>query len=63
MWEEEIYPNLEYGLCSTVYTQTSDIEEEINGIFTYDRDEVKFEEDGLKEMNNKLYRLWEETIG
>ena len=63
LWEEEIYPNLEYGLCSTVYTQTSDIEEEINGIFTYDRDEVKFEEDGLKEMNNKLYRLWEETIG
>lgn len=62
LWEEEIYPNLEHGLCSTVYTQTSDIEEEINGIFTYDRDEVKFEEDALKEINSKLYHLWEETI-
>lgn len=28
------------GLCASVYTQLSDVEEEVNGIFTYDR-EVK----------------------
>ena len=28
------------GLCASVYTQLSDVEEEMNGIFTYDR-EVK----------------------
>ena len=28
------------GLCAGVYTQLSDVEEEVNGIFTYDR-EVK----------------------
>ena len=38
LWEEEIYPNLQYGLCSAIYTQTSDIEEEINGVLTYDRE-------------------------
>lgn len=27
----------EDGLCASVYTQLSDIEEEVNGIFTYDR--------------------------
>lgn len=62
LWEEEIYPNLEHGLSSTVYTQTSDIEEEINGIFTYDRDEVKFVEEELRALNRKLYRMWEETV-
>lgn len=62
LWEEEIYPNLAQGLSSTVYTQTSDIEEEINGIFTYDRDEVKFVEEELRKLNRKLYHMWGETI-
>ncbi len=62
LWEEEIYPNLERGLCSSIYTQTSDIEEEINGIMTYDRDEVKFIEDEVKKLNKKLYRMFEESV-
>lgn len=62
LWEDEIYPNLEHGLSSTIYTQTSDIEEEINGIFTYDRDEVKFIENEVKEINKKLYRMFEDVV-
>lgn len=31
------------GLCASVYTQWSDIEEEINGIYTYDREIRKIE--------------------
>lgn len=62
LWEDEIYPNLERGLSSTIYTQTSDIEEEINGIFTYDRDEVKFVENEVKELNKKLYRMFEDVV-
>ena len=60
LWEEEIYPNLERGMCSAIYTQTSDIEEEINGIMTYDRDEVKFIETELQELNAKLYQMFDE---
>ncbi len=55
LWEEEVYPNLERGLCSTIYTQTSDIEEEINGLMTYDREENKFIEDELKTVHARLY--------
>ena len=62
LWNEEIYPNLEKGLCSAIYTQTSDIEEEINGIMTYDRDEVKFIEKELQNLNQKLYELFEQVI-
>ncbi len=60
LWEEEIYPNLEQGLCSAIYTQTSDIEEEINGLMTYDRDEVKFVEEKLKQTHERLYQKFQE---
>ena len=33
----EAYPNIEKGLCASVYTQLSDIEEEVNGFLVYDR--------------------------
>ena len=35
--------------------------EEINGIFTYDRDEVKFIEKELQDLNQKLYELFEQV--
>lgn len=35
---KEQIPN---GLCASVYTQLSDVEEEMNGIFTYDREVCK----------------------
>lgn len=59
LWEEEIYPNLEKGLSSTIYTQTSDIEEEINGLMTYDREESKFVEEELQMLHAKLYEVFE----
>lgn len=62
LWEEEIYPNLQYGLCSAIYTQTSDIEEEINGVLTYDREIVKLDEDQVKEMNDKLYGMFDSLV-
>ena len=40
--EEEIYPLVKEGLSGAVYTQLSDIEEEVNGLVTYDRRIVKF---------------------
>ena len=49
-------------MCSTVYTQTSDIEEEINGIFTYDRDEVKLLEPVVQALNRKLYQVFAEKV-
>lgn len=62
LWEEEIYPNVERGIYSTVYTQTSDIEEEINDLFTYDRDEAKMIESEPYEINMKLYRVFKEKV-
>ncbi|MBQ8559169.1 MAG: glycoside hydrolase family 2 [Tyzzerella sp.] len=61
LWEEEIYLNLERGLSSSIYTQTSDIEEEINGLMTYDREESKFVEEELKALHAKLYEKFEKS--
>ena len=37
LYMEEILPCVKHGLCAAVYTQVSDIEDEINGLVTYDR--------------------------
>ena len=37
----EIMPLVEKGLAGAVYTQVSDIEEEVNGLMTYDRKVIK----------------------
>ena len=54
MYEKKIIPGLAKGLSATVYTQVSDVEEEINGLITYDRKVVKFPIEGMKELNNKI---------
>ncbi len=35
--EKSLLPLKEQGLCGAVYTQVSDVEEEVNGLLTYDR--------------------------
>ncbi len=37
LYTEKILPAAEKGLCAAIYTQVSDVEDEINGILTYDR--------------------------
>ncbi len=42
------------GFSAAIYTQTTDVESEINGLMTYDREEVKVYENIIKEANKKL---------
>lgn len=41
---QTIEPLIKEGLCAAVYTQVSDIEEEVNGLLTYDRKVCKLKE-------------------
>ena len=41
VYREHVIPAARKGLCASVYTQISDVEDEINGILTYDRRAVK----------------------
>jgi beta-galactosidase/beta-glucuronidase len=44
------------GLAAAVYTQTTDVESEVNGIMTYDRAVVKFDEAHMREMHSALIK-------
>ena len=46
---------IEKGLSAAVYTQTTDVEIETNGLMTYDRREIKIPVEKLKEVHLKLY--------
>ena len=41
------------GISAGIYTQTTDVEGEINGLITYDRAEIKAYDD-IKEYNQKI---------
>jgi beta-galactosidase/beta-glucuronidase len=43
------------GLSAAVYTQTTDVEIETNGLMTYDRKEIKMPVEKLRELHSKLY--------
>ncbi|HTF27823.1 MAG TPA: glycoside hydrolase family 2 TIM barrel-domain containing protein [Flavitalea sp.] len=46
---------IEKGLSAAVYTQTTDVEVETNGLMTYDRKEIKMPVTDLKVIHEKLY--------
>jgi len=44
------------GLSAAVYTQTTDVEGEVNGLMTYDRKVIKIPVEELKRMHSVLYQ-------
>jgi beta-galactosidase/beta-glucuronidase len=51
------FPDLiKKGLSAAVYTQTTDVEIEVNGLMTYDRKIIKMPAERLKEIHGILYR-------
>ncbi len=52
--EKQIIPLIKRGLSATVYTQVSDVEFEVNGIYSYDRKVLKLDADTVIEVNKKL---------
>lgn len=50
LYRDEIAPAKKYGLAAAVYTQLSDVEDELNGLVTYDRRVVKIEPEKMKEI-------------
>lgn len=54
LYEREVLPAVPRGLCASVYTQLSDVEDELNGLMTYDRRVVKLDADEVRELNEQL---------
>jgi len=54
LYEKTIVPQIKDGLSATVYTQLTDVEDELNGLMTYDREIVKIDIDELQKINEKV---------
>lgn len=54
LYEQDVLPACAMGLGAVVYTQVSDVEDEINGLFTYDRARCKPNAKRLQEINRRL---------
>lgn len=51
----ELFPLIKGGLAAAVYTQTTDVEGEVNGLMTYDRKRVKVDAEAMAALNRQVY--------
>jgi hypothetical protein len=52
---KKLKPLIKKGMCAAIYTQLSDVEEEINGLITYDRAVIKMPIEKMRAINAELY--------
>jgi hypothetical protein len=54
---KKLHPLIEQaGLSAAIYTQTTDVEIEVNGLMTYDRALVKMDEAAIRAANKSVYQ-------
>lgn len=56
-YEKLVMPYVKKGLCGSIYTQVSDVEDEVNGFYTYDRKVCKVNQDDMKILAAKIEQL------
>jgi hypothetical protein len=62
LYDNQVIPYIKKeGLCALVYTQVSDVEDETNGLLTYDRQVLKVDPKNVKAMSKRLYKAFEEV--
>lgn len=55
-YADMLYRLIAKGFSAAVYTQTTDVEVEVNGLMTYDRKVIKLDEQRVKEANTRICR-------
>lgn len=58
MYDKMILSGIKQGVCGSVYTQLSDVEDETNGFYTYDRKVCKVEVSELKNLANRIFNAF-----
>ncbi|NJN26224.1 MAG: beta-galactosidase [Cyclobacteriaceae bacterium] len=55
-------PLIRQGLAGAIYTQTTDVEGEVNGVMTYDRKVIKLKSKKVKKAHEALFEVFTETL-
>jgi beta-galactosidase/beta-glucuronidase len=53
---DQIPALIQKGLSAAIYTQTTDVEIEVNGLMTYDREIIKMNVEAIRKKNQSLYQ-------
>ncbi|MGC4153145.1 MAG: DUF2804 family protein [Propionicimonas sp.] len=61
--DDQIRPALARGLSAFVYTQLADVEQETNGLLTYDRCVVKVDAEAVRASNARLRETFASAVG
>jgi hypothetical protein len=56
LFEEQLPAAIDAGLCGAVYTQVSDVEDETNGLLSYDRKVCKVAMAPMKRIGEEIRR-------
>lgn len=51
LFEDRVLDLIRKGICGFIYTQVSDVEDEVNGLYTFDREVLKIDETTLRYIN------------
>ncbi len=54
LYHNEVIPQIKNGLCATILTQVSDVEDETNGLLTYDRQVLKLNPERCAEVMSEV---------
>ena len=54
LYERDVIAQISKGLCAAVYTQLTDVEDEVNGLITYDRKVLKVNAEMMRSINSKV---------
>lgn len=61
LYEDEILPLIPKGISALIYTQVSDIEDETNGLLTYDREICKLDAEPTRALMERLAKSIKNT--
>jgi hypothetical protein len=62
LYLDEVASMIERGLCASVYTQVSDVEDETNGLLTYDRQILKIDAERMRRISEEIFRIFYERL-
>ena len=54
LYDNEVIPYIAKGLCGSIYTQLSDVEDETNGFYTYDRAVCKTDKAVMRAVADRI---------
>ena len=63
MYRKMLLPAIKGGVCGCIYTQLSDVEDETNGLYTYDRCVCKVDREAMRETAAALEAELREVTG